>query len=250
MSSSASLIDIENLSVTLGQHRVIHNLKCQVLRGQITALIGLNGSGKTTFLRALLGEIPYSGRIQWRCGHNHNQGFPSHIGYVPQRLQFDLTLPLTVGELAALVLQKKPLFLGISKDVRKKTMEILERVWASDLIDRPLSGLSGGQLQRILLALAMEPKPELLLLDEPAQGIDFQSQNDFYDLIEKMNRDTGISMILVSHDLSVVSKFAHQVLCLKDGHILCSGTGQEVLSGTMIQQIYGPDQRVYEHRHG
>jgi zinc transport system ATP-binding protein len=243
------LLVVENLNVDLGGKSILKNLSARIPRGQISALIGLNGSGKTTFLKALLKEVAYTGKVQWRCGHDHSQPYPHLIGYVPQRLQFDLNQPLTVVELLALSLQKRPLFLGIGSATRQRIANLLKRVHAEKLMEVPVGGLSGGQLQRVLLAMAMEPTPELLLLDEPAQGIDFQNQNDFYELIAEVNRETHITMILVSHELSVVSKYAHRVFCMKDGAILCEGSGQEIVTGEMIQQIFGADAGVYSHRH-
>lgn len=245
----APLLIVDNLTVELGGKTILKNLCARIPRGRISALIGLNGSGKTTFLKALLKEVAYTGKVQWRCGHDHSKSFPNLIGYVPQRLQFDLNQPLTVVELLALSLQRRPLFMGISKAHRQRAIKMLEQVHAEQLIDVPVGGLSGGQLQRVLLALALEPTPELLLLDEPAQGIDFSSQNDFYDLIAHVNQKTNITMILVSHELSVVSKYAHRVFCMKDGAILCEGSGQEIITGEMIKQIYGADAGVYAHRH-
>lgn len=246
---SPPLLVVENLTVQLGGKSILKNLCASIPRGQISALIGLNGSGKTTFLKALLKEVAYSGKVQWRCGHDHSKSYPHLIGYVPQRLQFDLNQPLTVVELLALSLQKRPLFMGIGKATRQRIIKMLQLVHAEQLIDIPVGGLSGGQLQRVLLALALEPTPELLLLDEPAQGIDFNSQNDFYDLIAQVNQKTRITMILVSHELSVVSKYAHRVFCMKDGCILCEGSGQEIITGEMIKQIYGADAGVYSHHH-
>lgn len=243
------LLVVEDLTVRLGSKTVLDRLAAKVPRGEISALIGLNGSGKTTFLRALLKEVPYTGRIQWRCGHDHSQPYPHLIGYVPQRLQFDLNQPLTVCELLALGLYRRPLFLGIGKKLRERIKTLLKRVWSESLIDVPVGGLSGGQLQRVLLALALDPAPELLLLDEPAQGIDFHSQNDFYELIRKVNEETGITILLVSHDVSMVSRFAHRVFCMRDGKILCEGSKQNVLTPEMLKQIFGDDMGLYGHHH-
>ncbi|MBL8821285.1 MAG: metal ABC transporter ATP-binding protein [Planctomycetia bacterium] len=248
-SAVSPLLVVDGLTVQLGSKTILKNLCANIPRGRISALIGLNGSGKTTFLKALLKEVPYTGKVQWRCGHDHSQPYPHLIGYVPQRLQFDVNQPLTVVELIALGLQSKPMFLGISKATRERILKLLTRVHAENLLDVPVGGLSGGQLQRVLLAMALEPAPELLLLDEPAQGIDFRSQNDFYDLIAQVNRETNITMILVSHELSVVSKYAHRVFCMQDGAILCEGSGEEIITGEMIKQIFGADAGVYAHRH-
>ncbi len=247
---SPALISVTDLHVTLGDVAILQGLSAQIARGRITALIGLNGSGKTTFLRALLKEVPYSGRVAFHCGHDHSRPHPQHIGYVPQRLLFDPNLPLTVGELLTLALQRRPLFFGISKATRGRIQTMLERVWSAGLVDRPVGSLSGGELQRVLLALAFEPQPELLLLDEPAAGIDFKHQGDFYSLIERLNQETGVTVILVSHELNIVTRHAHHVLCLNHGRILCQGAPREVLSGEMVARIFGEDKGVYtHHRH-
>ena len=173
----------------------------------------MNGSGKTTLLRALVNEYPHRGVIQFHCGHDHSQPYPEAIGYVPQRLTLDARLPLTVRDFLALTLSHRPLFLGISKRVAAKSKEMLERVGVAEYLDVPVEGLSGGQLQRVLLALALEPQPELLLLDEPAAGIDFKDQKKFYELIASLNRELGVTVLLVSHDLNMVQAHAHDVLC-------------------------------------
>ncbi|MCS7167846.1 MAG: metal ABC transporter ATP-binding protein [Gemmatales bacterium] len=244
---SEALVTISDLNVTLGGKQILQHLHTWIPRGRITALIGLNGSGKTTLLRAILGEIPYQGRIQFHCGHAHRPGHPERIGYVPQRLLFDTNLPLTVCELLALGMSWRPIFLGVSKGLRRKIVDLLRRVQADHLADSPVAGLSGGELQRVLLALALEPLPELLLLDEPAAGIDFRYQGEFYGLITRLNEEHGLTILLVSHDLSVVSSSAHHVLCLRNGQILCEGPPREILSGERIAEIFGEDKAVYAH---
>src|SRR5262249_49431062 len=155
-----------------GGNVILRGLTTHLARGQITALIGLNGSGKTTLLRAILREVPCSGQIAFHSGPDHSRPTPPHVGYVPHRLRIEANMSLTVRDLLALALQRWPLFLGISRGVRRVMVQLLERVWMSaDLLDRPVEKLSGGELQRVLLALALHPEPELLLLDEPASGI-------------------------------------------------------------------------------
>ena len=117
------------------------------------------------------------------------------------------------------------------------------------LLDRPVDKISGGELQRVLLALALEPNPELLLLDEPAAGIDFQDQEKFNDLIARLNQERGITILLVSHDLSVVTKHAHHVLCLKDGTLQCEGPPRQILNDDMLRATFGGDRGVYVHEH-
>jgi zinc transport system ATP-binding protein len=210
----------------------------------------LNGSGKTTLLRAILREVPCSGRIEFHCGHDHTRPTPQHVGYVPQKLRIEANLPLTVRDLLALALQRRPLFLGIGRRIRRVMEGLLEGVWMSpELLDRPVEKLSGGELQRVLLALALYPEPELLLLDEPASGIDFQHEKKFYDLIADLNRRTGVTILLVSHELSVVSEHAHHVLCLKDGRVQCEGPPQKILLGDMLSATFGHQMGVYTHHH-
>ena len=243
------LIQIRNLRVEQGGNVILRGVNTDIPRGKITALIGLNGSGKTTLLRALVREYSYTGSITFLCGHDHTQHQPKHVGYVPQRLHADNRVPITVEELFALTLQRWPLFLGISHKVREKVAKLLDRVGGLHLLKRPVQALSGGELQRILLALSLEPHPEILLLDEPSTGVDFANQQDFYDLLAQLNRETQVTILLVSHDLSVVTQHAHHVLCLKNGQIACEGTPQEILSEEMMAKTFGSDKRLYLHEH-
>ncbi len=239
------LVTLDKVQVELGGLPVLQSVSAVIRRGQISALIGLNGSGKTTLLKAILGEIPFGGRIQFHPG----PGRPI-VGYVPQRLVIDARMPLTVRDLFGLALQQWPVFLGVRASVAKKTVELLGRVFRNPepMLDRPVDKISGGELQRVLLALALEPKPELLLLDEPAQGIDFQDQERFYDLIADINRDIGVSVVLVSHDLTVVTRHAHHVFCLRDGRIRCEGPPGEVLQGDALATTFG-DKAAFAHHH-
>jgi zinc transport system ATP-binding protein len=244
---SHALATIRNLRVTLGGRPVLTGIDADLVRDRITALIGLNGSGKTTLLRALIKECPYQGEVRYFCGHDHTRHRPDHIGYVPQRLSIDARLPLTVREFFALALQRRPLFLGVARSVAKRADELLARVGAAHLVHRPVAKLSGGEMQRVLLSLALEPHPELLLLDEPAAGIDFADQKPFYDLLGEINRERQVTIVLVSHDLSVVSEHAHHVLCLQNGRIVCQGVPGDVLTQESIARTFGAGKRVYAH---
>jgi len=244
-----ALATVRNLRVTLGGRPILTGVDADILRGKITALIGLNGSGKTTLLRALIREYPYQGEVKYFCGHDHTRHRPEHVGYVPQRLTIDGRLPLTVREFFALALQRRPLFLGISGKVAETAERLLGRVGAAHLLNRPVAKLSGGEMQRILLSLALEPHPELLLLDEPAAGIDFADQQPFYELLAQINRDRKVTILLVSHDLSVVSNRVHHVLCLKNGKIECQGPPESILTPAMIEQIFGGGKHLYAHTH-
>jgi ABC-type Mn2+/Zn2+ transport system ATPase subunit len=244
------LVTIENLRVNLGGRAILRGLNAELGRGQITALLGLNGSGKTTLLRALLKEVPSTGRIRFHCGHDHSQPTPQHIGYVPQKLRIDTNLPLTVRDLFGLALQRRPIFFGISRHLVRQMREMLAGVGArADLLDSPMDKLSGGEQQRVLLALALKPNPELLLLDEPGAGIDFQDQQKFYDLIAQLNHDRAVTVLLVSHDTSVVSRHAHHVLCLRDGAVRCQGAPAQIVTPVMLEQVFGANKALYPHSH-
>jgi zinc transport system ATP-binding protein len=247
---TAPLVTLRDVWVSRGGTPVLRGVTADIARGRITALIGLNGSGKSTLLRALVQEFPYRGEILFRCGHDHSHPRPEHVGYVPQRLSIDPRLPLTVRDLLGLTLKRGPLFLGLGRSLTARVRRLLEQVGCADLLDVPVDGLSGGQLQRVLLALALDPHPELLLLDEPASGIDFKTQQSFYDLIDDLNRRMGVTILLVSHDLSVVSRFAHHVLCLRDGVIQCQGSPAEILSPKALADTFGPEMSTFAHHHG
>jgi zinc transport system ATP-binding protein len=240
---------LRDVRVRLGDRDILQGVNAELMQGRITALIGLNGSGKSTLLRVLVREIPFTGQIRFCCGHDHSRPSPEHVGYVPQKLRVEASLPLTVLDLFGLVLQPRALFLGVRRRLRVRVSELLESVGVSHLLDAPLEKLSGGELQRVLLALALEPQPELLLLDEPAAGIDFHDVGRFHDLLQDLNARTGVTILLVSHDLSVVSRMAHHVLCLQDGVIRCQGAPEEIVSREMLASIFGADKGVFHHQH-
>ncbi|MFO0850896.1 MAG: metal ABC transporter ATP-binding protein [Gemmataceae bacterium] len=243
------LLSLADVWVDRGGTPILRGVTADIARGDVTALIGLNGSGKSTLLRALVGEFPVRGRLIYRCGHDHSRPRPEYVGYVPQRLTIDPRLPITVRDLLGLALNRRPIFFGLGRAISPRLKAMLGRVGVIDLLDVPVDGLSGGQLQRVLLALALEPEPELLLLDEPAAGIDFKTQQSFYELIADLNRTTGVTVLLVSHDLSVVSRFAGHVLCLRDGVIQCQGTPKSVLTSEVLADTFGPEMQTFAHRH-
>jgi zinc transport system ATP-binding protein len=240
---------MRDIRVSLGGVDILRGVNMALRRGEIHALIGLNGAGKTTVLRALVREIPFTGSIRFFCGHDHSKPTPEYIGYVPQKLRIEGQLPLTVRDLFGLVLQRRPLFLGLSARTKKRMFELLERVGGAELVDRPVDKLSGGQLQRVLLALALDPTPELLLLDEPAAGIDFRDVEAFYDLIANLNQQTGVTILLVSHDLNVVSKLVRHVFCLGDGRVVCEGPPTDQLTQDALRRTFGEGSALYLHTH-
>jgi len=234
------LLTIDHLAIELGGRVILTDVSTILRRGQITSLIGLNGSGKTTILRCILGECNYQGSIRF-------DGL--RIGYVPQKLLVDGRLPLTVRDFLALLLQRRPLFFGSSRRIRQQMHDVLHRVGALNLMDASVAKLSGGELQRVLLGVAMEPIPDLLLLDEPAAGIDFKDQQGFYELISEFNRKHNVAILLVSHELSVVDRHSHHVLCLRDGRIQCQGPPSQVLTESLLADTFGGDKSLFSH-HG
>ena len=234
------LVSLADLRVERGGRAVLAGVTADIPRGGITAVVGLNGSGKSTLLRTLLGEFPYRGQIKYRCGHDHSKPRPEHVGYVPQRLTFDAHLPITVRDLMGLALNRyRPGVFGYGRRNEARMASALRKVDAAHLLNVPVEGLSGGQLQRVLLALAVEPQPELLLLDEPTAGIDFRDVDQFYDRISALNRETGVTVLLVSHDLETVRKVAGRVLCLRDGIVHSQGTPAEVLTPATVTATFG-----------
>jgi zinc transport system ATP-binding protein len=240
MADVPPLVSFREVRVDRGNRVVLSRVTADIPRGGITALVGLNGSGKSTLLRAMLGELPHRGEIIYRCGHDHSRPRPEYVGYVPQRLSIDARLPITVRDLFGLAMNRwRPLIFGFRKAVHTRATEMLARVDAAHVLDVPVDGLSGGQMQRVLLALALDPQPELLLLDEPAAGIDFKDQHDFYELIVDLNRKTGVTVVLVSHDLPTVTKFATHVLCLQDGSIRSQGHPADILTAENVAATFG-----------
>lgn len=248
MPTTKPLVAIRDLSVELGGHTILNRVTADVARGRITALIGLNGSGKTTLLRSVVGEYQYRGQIKFFCGHDHTHPSPEYVGYVPQRLTLDARLPLTVRDIFGLALSRRPLFFGVPRWVSTRAQELLTWVGMPGILDHPVDGLSGGQLQRVLLALALEPSPELLLLDEPAAGIDFKDQKKFYELISNINKETGLTVLLVSHDLNMVNAHADHVLCLQNGSIRCQGSPEEILTPMNLSVTFGAELPLIQHR--
>ncbi|MCC6149812.1 MAG: metal ABC transporter ATP-binding protein [Planctomycetes bacterium] len=233
---SEPVLSLEGVSVEIGGRKLVENVSFTLGAGELVALIGPNGAGKTTLLRAILGELRFSGHI-----HLHGK-----IGYVPQRLAFDRSLPMTVLEFLALSVQRRPLALGVAARVRQSVGAMLERVGGASLLHKPLGGLSGGELQRVLLASALERKPALLLLDEPAAGVDIEGEAAFNELILREVREHQCAAILVSHDLSVVADMTDRVLCI-NRVLMCEGKADDLLTAETIARVFGGHKAVYDH---
>jgi zinc transport system ATP-binding protein len=217
------LIAARDLSVGFDGRTVLRNVDMEVARGEIVTLVGPNGSGKSTLVRALVGAVrPDGGRIERAAG--------LRAGYVPQRLALDPAMPLTVNRLMALP--------GRSAGGTGAVAEVLDRVGMAGSGRRQVADLSGGQLQRVLLARALAAGPELLVLDEPTQGLDQPGTAAFYRLIEDVRADTGAGVLLVSHDLHVVMSASDRVICL-NGHVCCHGTPEVVRAAPEYRALFG-----------
>ena len=227
---------IEHFGVKAGNNVIFADVNMHVHCGQLTAIIGPNGAGKSTLLKAILGEISHSGELKYTDAKGKHTGHPV-IGYVPQYLKFDVSAPITVEDLFAASLSSRPVWL-LPVSNREKILTSLKRVKAAELIDRRLGALSGGELQRVLLALALQPMPDLLLLDEPVSGVDQNGLELFYEILEDLQNNEYMAIILISHDLNMVARHADQVVLLNKG-IVCQGTSQQVFGDPRTRKIFG-----------
>ena len=227
-----------DFGVTLRGVPVLEHIDLHMHCGELTAVVGPNGAGKTTLLRAMIGEVPHEGDLRFIHQGNVENSKPLRIGYVPQRLDIDRTAPSTVLDLFAGALSRWPLWAGTRARVRDATRGQLTVVGAETLIDRKLSELSGGQLQRVMLALALAPNPELLLLDEPMAGLDQSGTALFYQTVSEMRTTYDLSILLVSHDLLAAASVADRMILL-NRTILCDGAPGDVLLRPVIRQTFG-----------
>jgi zinc transport system ATP-binding protein len=224
------------LGVAFGQNPVLEDVNLHVHCGQFTAVIGPNGAGKTTLLKAILGEVPHTGHVHFIDSAGQRPDRPL-LGYVPQKLEFDATAPVSVGDLFAGAAGRRPVWLGIGSNVKSRARQALETVQAGHLLDRKLGQLSGGELQRVLLAMAITPVPNLLLLDEPVSGVDLAGIELFYKMVSQLRRDYHLSIILVSHDLATVAQFADRIVFL-NRTVVADGTPREVLAHRAVRQAF------------
>ena len=205
--------------------------------GQLTVLIGQNGAGKTTLVRALLGELPHSGIVSHLDGQGRE--IPHmRTGYVPQHLDFDQEMPVTVMDFMAAAFSNRPVWLGVNRKTKREVQKALQAVDAGELAQRPLGRCSGGELQRVLLALALYPAPDLLVLDEPVSGVDQNGLKMFLDIVLRLKETHHMAILLVSHDLQLVRDYADHVVLL-DKTVLAQGTPEHVFASPAFQATFG-----------
>lgn len=199
--------------------------------------MGPNGAGKTTLLRTILGELPYRGTMESRIGGV--EGRKPRIGYVPQSLHLDLDSPINVTDLVVLAISKRPVWLGVSRRLSEEAQRVLSVFSAGRLAKKRIGELSGGELQRVLLAIAMTAEPELLLLDEPGSGVDIQGLSMFYQLVRSLREQHDIAVIIVTHDLAGISTYVDRIILLNHS-VVAEGEPGEVLSDEKILHTFGP----------
>lgn len=233
-------VTVNDLHVAFDEHVVLEGVTFQIQQGSITAVIGPNGSGKSTLIKTILGLIkPKSGSIRILDQHVHD--VRSSIGYVPQHFSFEKTFPITVHE-----------FLNITRHTHASEEDLQRKIKEvgldENICKRQLGNLSGGQLQRVLIAQAILHNPAILVLDEPATGIDVIGEAAFYNIIHDLNAKHATTVILVSHDISMVQASVDNVICVNK-KLMCYGPPKSALSASNMKKLFGEHAHPYEHSH-
>lgn len=237
--SKETILNVQELSVSFGEQQVLEDINFGVSRGDVLAIIGPNGSGKSVLFRALLGLVAYTGKIRWSKSVK--------LGYVPQKAYIERTFPLTVRE-----------FFTIKTDDGKEIDDALQSVGIAvgheghhdphHLLYRRIGVLSGGELQRVLIAWSLIDRPNVLLFDEPTAGIDIGGEETIYSLVHELQKKQDLTILLISHDLNIVYKYADNVMCLNRERI-CFGAPHEVLDPKELASVYGGQADFYKHEH-
>ena len=234
-------VTLEHVGVKKGGQTLLDDVSLELRCGGITAIIGANGAGKTTMLRAVLGDQKHTGEILF-SDHNGNEVEKIKIGYVPQKLDFDISSPVSVADLfgavRGAVQGRRPAFWGPGKEKKAHILERLKDAGCEALAGRRLGELSGGELQRIMLALALDPIPDLLILDEPGSGVDAGGLEQFYKTVSELRMHYHMAIVLVSHDLELVARYADNVALL-GGKVLAYGPPEYVYATDAFKQVFG-----------
>jgi ABC-type Mn2+/Zn2+ transport system ATPase subunit len=247
--TSEAVVEARGLQVTLGGQPVLRGVDLRIPSGQLVALIGPNGSGKTTLLRCLLGLQKYDAGEVRLFGERDLRRVMHRVGYVPQRFPLDPAFALSVREFLALRLpETRHWFWQSKRQVAEAIRATMAEIGVEKLLDRPLAQLSGGQLQRVLIVFSLLKKPDLLLLDEPTAGVDSTGEQTFYELIGAIQQRHHLTVVLVSHDLSMVYRHASWVYAL-NGVVCCEGTPEHVMNAESLKQAYGIHVSPYQHHH-
>jgi len=226
-----NILEVKNLTVAFNKETVIENLNFALKADENLVILGPNGAGKTVLLKTLIAANSFQGEVKWKEDVK--------IGYVPQKFLLEKTIPLSVEE-----------FFKFKKITSEKISEALQSVGIKDLsiLKKKIGIISSGQLQRILIAWALVDNPDVLLFDEPTAGIDIEGEETIYNLLSRIDKERNLTIIMVTHDLSVVYKIADSVLCLNKKAI-CYGAPQKALSPESLSRLYGEETRFYKHEH-
>lgn len=232
-----SFISIQRVSVSFYNNIALDKVSFDIEKGEIACVIGPNGSGKTTLIRAILGLDPHKGNILF-----NGEPVKKHldkIGYIPQKFDFDKTFPITVKE-----------FLDLANSAYKQNIkkEICREIQIQNIMHKKLGDLSGGQFQRVLMAQAIAKQPQLLILDEPTTGVDMEGIKNFYEIVRHFNKNHQATIILVSHEVSMVYNLATTVICLNK-KVICHGKPKEVINESMLNELYGSHLTPHIHHH-
>lgn len=232
------MIRVDDVKISYGQDLILDKMSFNIEDGTIAAIIGPNGSGKTSLLKAMLGLIPHEGIVLFDNKKVSNALID--IGYVPQRFTFDKTFPITVHEFLH--------FYTLDGHRCIKEKKVLSLTGIGHLKNELLGNLSGGQLQRVLIAASLITNPRYLFLDEPLAGIDIEGARDFYDLIKELNEKRGVTIVMISHELNMVYNYVSQVICLNRS-LVCNGTPEQALTKETLEKLYGKDTSLTHHNH-
>ncbi|MDE6872974.1 MAG: metal ABC transporter ATP-binding protein [Lachnospiraceae bacterium] len=230
-------IKMNDIGVTIGRETIIEHVNLHIHCGKLTVIIGRNGAGKSTLIKAVLGEVRHTGTIEFRDMRDKSIQ-DLRVGYVPQHLNFGKDTPTSVYDMFASYVSNVPVFLRRTKALRERIRQSLSMFEAQELMDKQLGDLSGGELQRVLLSIACDPVPNLLLLDEPVSGIDRNGMELFYGNINALKKKCDLAMILVSHDLAYVEKYADNVILL-DRTVRKEGSPAQVFSSREFHEVFG-----------
>lgn len=228
-------LELQNVGVNIGDAELLHDVSFHLHCGEIAALIGPNGAGKSSLFKAILGQFPHTGSILF----HRSDGKKSRplIGYVPQSPTFDRGDPVSVLDFFAAASQDWPVFLPLPAKRREHIKSCLARTHAEGLLDKRLGALSGGELQRVLMALALEPVPHILILDEPLSGVDVEGERQLLDMLDELRQRYDLSILLSTHDFATLETFADKVILLKNT-VLTSGKPAEVLASREFRDTF------------
>lgn len=228
-------LQVEHLNVKMEEDQILEDVSFHLHCGELIALIGPNGAGKSSLFKSILGLMPYQGRISFQSAELGSQ--KPRIGYVPQNPGFDPGDPVSVLDLFLTATTRRPAFLPVPKATRKKVLESLKRVNGEELIDKRVGALSGGEVQRVLLAMALEPVPNLLILDEPMSGVDMEGEQQLLNLLDRIREQFDLSVLISTHDFQTLNRVDKVILLQK--RILASGDARVVLHSQQFQRLFG-----------